>query len=92
MIQITAIKQVGGTGHQHIIDLKWKNTTTASVGQSTRQQMVDWLSIQGNDAIVSDGQRTVYVGVVRPASGAPYVKTYADGVWTDNLLALPRFS
>jgi Protein of unknown function (DUF3892) len=30
------------------------------------------------------------VGVVTPTHGAKYLRTYADGVWTDNLLALPR--
>lgn len=29
------------------------------------------------------------VGVVRPADGrAPFIRTYADGKWNDNLLAL----
>jgi hypothetical protein len=29
-------------------------------------------------------------GVVTPAYGPKYLRTYADGRWTDNLLALPR--
>ena len=29
--------------------------------------------------------------ILRTPEGAPYLRTYADGVWTDNLLALPRF-
>jgi predicted secreted protein len=29
------------------------------------------------------------VGVVRPDNRKPYLRTYADGVWNDNLLALP---
>jgi hypothetical protein len=32
----------------------------------------------------------VDVGVVRPPVGPPYLRTHADGVWTNNLLALPR--
>lgn len=28
------------------------------------------------------------VGVVTPDYGAPYLRTYADGYWNDNLLAL----
>ena len=28
-----------------------------------------------------------YVGVVREAGKSPYLRTYADGVWNDNLLA-----
>jgi hypothetical protein len=30
------------------------------------------------------------VGVVRPAGGAPYVRTYADGDWNNNLLSLDQ--
>ncbi len=30
----------------------------------------------------------VYVGVVRKTGKNPYLRTYADGKWNDNLLAL----
>ena len=92
MIEITAIRMSpGGTKHEHITELKWKNTTTSSEGSSTRQTIVDWLDKEGNQAIVTDGTTTVYVGVVRPNTESAYVRTYADGVWKDNLLALPRY-
>ncbi|MBC8165328.1 MAG: DUF3892 domain-containing protein [Bryobacteraceae bacterium] len=32
--------------------------------------------------------RKVYIGVVREAGKAPYLRTHADGKWNDNLLAL----
>ena len=32
------------------------------------------------------------VGVVRPSGRAPYVRTYADGDWNDNLLSLNQCS
>src|SRR5688572_17042131 len=32
--------------------------------------------------------RRAYVGVVRPPGGQPYLRTYADSKWNDNLLAL----
>lgn len=35
-------------------------------------------------------QQRAYIGVVRPSSGPPYLRTYADGKWTDNLLAQPQ--
>ncbi|MGH7485059.1 MAG: DUF3892 domain-containing protein, partial [bacterium] len=28
--------------------------------------------------------------IITPAQGPKYLRTYADGRWTDNLLALPR--
>ena len=40
-------------------------------------------------AYVCDGRRIVEVGVVD--STPPHIRTYADKIWTDNLLALPRF-
>lgn len=37
--------------------------------------------------------KKAYVGVVRgDGKKAPYLKTYADGVWNDNLLALAECS
>ena len=32
------------------------------------------------------------VGVVRPSGRAPYVRTYADGDWNNNLLSLNQCS
>ena len=33
----------------------------------------------------------VYVGVFREQGKAPYLRTYADGKWTNNLVNLPTF-
>lgn len=92
MIQITAIRQQGGQGHEHISEVQWRNTSTGQAGQSTRQAIVDWLSeSRANQAVVADGVQWVYVAVRRPASQQPYIQTHADEKWTDNLLALPPF-
>jgi hypothetical protein len=32
------------------------------------------------------------IGVVRAAGHAPYLRTYADGIWNDNLLSLNQCS
>ncbi|HTA64665.1 MAG TPA: DUF3892 domain-containing protein, partial [Xanthomonadaceae bacterium] len=34
--------------------------------------------------------KKAYVGVVRPEGRHPYLRTYADGDWNDNLLAQPE--
>jgi hypothetical protein len=92
MIQITAIKQEGGRGHEHISAVQWRNTSNGSIGQSTRQAIVDWLSeSRANQAVVADGAKWVYVAVVQPANQSAYIRTHADGKWSDNLLALPSF-
>ena len=33
---------------------------------------------------------TAHVGVVHETGKAPYLRTYADGAWTNNLLSLPE--
>lgn len=92
MIQITAIKQQGGQGHEHISEVQWRNTSTGQTGQSTRQAIADWLSeSRANQAVVANGAQWVYVAVCRPTGQPPYIRTHADQEWTDNLLALPRF-
>jgi len=35
----------------------------------------------------SQAREKVYIGVVREAGKLPYLRTYADGKWTNNLLA-----
>lgn len=73
-------------GHEHITHVgngvvPWYlpvETVIASIDQGT------------NTFYVQDAYgRRANVGVVRPAHGRPYLRTYADGVWTDNLLSLP---
>ncbi|WP_030444775.1 DUF3892 domain-containing protein [Actinocatenispora sera] len=88
---ITAIRlSAGGTRHEHITAVRWQVAGTYQTGDSTTADMVHWIEA-GGSAYVSNGHRTVSVGVVEPNIGAKYLRTHADGVWTDNLLALPRF-
>jgi len=81
----------GGTRHEHITDVKWKNINgTGGSGQSSKAQMVSWIENNGN-AYCGNGLNRVPVGVVDPDQGAKYLRTYADGNWTNNLLSLPEF-
>ena len=93
MIEITAIRLDGTAArHEHISSLQWRNTQSGATGQSTRQAIVDWLEeSKANQAVVAKNGTWVYVGVRRPGNGPQYLSTHADGNWTDNLLALPRF-
>ncbi len=89
-IKFTAIRPSSGTTHQHIIRLWWSNPSTSKSDDNSRAELVFWID-QGGKAYVEDnyGNR-VDVGVVTPSRGEKYLRTYADGKWTDNLLALPR--
>ena len=55
----------------------------------TRQQVIDSINNGTNTFYTLVGGRRANVGVIS-GPGGPYVRTYADGVWNDNLLALPE--
>jgi hypothetical protein len=91
-IEITHVR-FGSTKktEDEIVSYKWKNDQTGKVGQSDKPAMVDWIDIKNGKAYVGSGTNRVSVGVVKPQSGQPYLRTYADGKWTNNLLNLPTF-
>ena len=84
--QITCItKSHANGGHEHI---------TSAGGSSPRwllnvDQIISRIDLKVDQFYVQDylGRRA-YVGVIRPLGRRAYIRTYADGVWTDNLLAL----
>ena len=88
MVFITEVHMVGGTGHEHIAEVKWRNPENGGTGKNSRQEMVDWID-KGGIAKVTDRQNTVDVRVYQTTP--PHIQTVADGKWTDNLLALPRY-
>jgi hypothetical protein len=57
-------------------------------GEATITGMVKFIN-EGHSVKVSDGKTRVDVGVVE--ANPPYIRTYADKKWSDNLLALPRY-
>jgi hypothetical protein len=90
MIQITAIRLAGGTGHQHITFVQWQSESSSGV--MTCEALVEWLNAASTDQAVVAGQHgDVAVLVVEPSDGAAYVRTHAKGRWADHLLALPKF-
>ena len=89
MIYVTAVHMNGGSGHEHIASVRWQNPQNATTETSTREVIVDWIENKHGVAKVTDGTATVDVGVVD--GNPPYLRTYADGRWTNNLLALPRY-
>lgn len=90
-IRITAIRLSGGTQHEHITHLWWTNPATGETGDNSRSTIVSWIEKDNGKAYVEDntGHR-VNVHVVTPQLGSKYLRTYADGVATNNLLSLPR--
>jgi hypothetical protein len=86
-VRVTCItKPDRDNSHEHITHLggngwKW-----------TREQVIASIEQETNTFFVLDAAKhRADVKVVDPGNGrARYVRTYADGVWTDNLLALPN--
>ncbi|MFD0278541.1 DUF3892 domain-containing protein [Kitasatospora sp. NPDC127111] len=90
-IQITGTRLSGGSEHQHIVHLWWTNPATGETGDNSRAEIVAWIEDKNGKAFTDDGRgNRADVAVRTPSYGAKYLQTHADGVWTNNLLALPR--
>lgn len=91
-VRITAVHlSQGGYLNEHITDVKWTSYQDGSTGQSTKADMVEFIDVDNGKAFVESATSKVEVGVVKPQGGTPYLRTLANGTWTDNLLSLPRF-
>lgn len=77
--------------HQHITSYRWINSSSQATGTTDKPSFVDWIDNKKGTAYVGTGPSQVGVGVIHPDNGNPYLRTYADGEWNNNLLALPRF-
>jgi hypothetical protein len=90
-VSITARHMEGGSEHEHIAAVKWIETTNPSNdGNSTREEMIEWIESGNVKAYVWDVLRPgPEVRVVRATP--PYLRSFADNEPTDNLLALPEF-
>lgn len=89
-VQVTCITKPKNGSHEHITHIgnpagNWKWTV---------QDVIKSIDEKTNMFHVVDARtgKRAYVGVVRPDNHAPYIRTYADGVWNDNLLSLPNCS
>ena len=93
-VKIICIRKDGGNHqnpHKKITDFGWVNEQTRAAGQSTRAQMVYFLERQNGKAYLKDRFGNVAnVGVWISTHDNKYLRTYTDGKWSDNLLALPE--
>jgi hypothetical protein len=93
-IRITCINKSDGyhdDPHHAIENLGWSNEETGKTGKNTRLEIYDWIKNEKGVAYVRDSRNNkAYVGTRENANGTNYLQTYADKVWTDNLLALPE--
>jgi hypothetical protein len=55
----------------------------------TRAQVIESIRSRTNTFYTFEGGKRADIGIVEGQNG-PYLRTYADGQWNDNLLALPE--
>lgn len=60
-----------------------------SSGKWLRSQVITWIEANTDTFFTNVGGKRANVAVVNGAGGK-YLRTHADGVWNDNLLALPE--
>ena len=93
-VRITCINKSGGyhaDPHHAITHLGWVNEETNETGKSTRLEVYDWIKNRGGRAYVRDAYGNVaLVGTMENQHGTKFVQTFADRVWTNNLLTLPE--
>ncbi len=95
-IRITCINKSGGyhqDPHHAISHLGWVEDGTGKTGKNTRLEIYDWLKNNNGVAYVQDRRgNKAYLYPRENAQGTQFVQTYADNIWTDNLLALSECS
>ena len=85
--QVTCItKPDPRSPHEHITHLG----NPAGGWTWTREAVIASIDAKTNTFFVLDAanNRRANIGVVRESGKAPYVRTYADGNWNNNLLSL----
>lgn len=90
-IQITNVRY-GSTRktEDEIVRYKWHGLEADETRDNDKPSLVAWVE-GGGKAYVGTGSGRSQVGVVKPSNGQPYLRTYADGQWNNNLLSLPTF-
>lgn len=87
-VYVSAISPHGVSDHGEITSIRWINSADSTSRTMSKQRAVEWIN-EGNRLVVAGDAGPVAVQVVK--ADPPYLRTAADGSWTNNLLALPRF-
>jgi hypothetical protein len=90
-IRVTHVRLSGLDSHENITHFQWVEEGSSKTGSNSKASMVEWIDVQGGRAYVRSSNAIAEVGVIKPQGRAPYLRTYADGEWNNNLLSLPRF-
>ncbi len=74
--------------HEHITHIG----NTAGTWKLMREDAISMIDSKNHNFYTVDrvSNSKVYIGVVRDQGHAPFLRTYADKKWNDNLLAQPE--
>lgn len=92
-IRITCINKSQGfhaDPHHAIESVGWVNDQTGETGKSAREAVYNWIRNNGIAYVLDSRNNRARVGTRENTYGTKFLQTYADDVWTDNLLALPE--
>ncbi|WUS94975.1 DUF3892 domain-containing protein [Kribbella sp. NBC_00709] len=79
----------GGTLHEHIVKVKGQSGN--GTFENTVSEIVEMIESGKYTFVVTNGTKPAAVRVRVSSSGRKYIQTVSDGIWTNNLLALPTF-
>ena len=88
-VYITAIGPSTASAHEHIARIRWLSSNDSKSNTIGIADAVAWAQNPGNKFIVASDTGPVEVQVVQ--ANPPYLRTVANGKYSDNLLALPKF-
>lgn len=87
--QVTCIcRSPSNGGFEHITHI---GGVGSSAWRLTKQSVIRRIAGKSEAFYTVDRNtgKKAYIGVVYDLTKEPYLRTYADGVWNDNLLSLP---
>jgi hypothetical protein len=87
-VYVTAISPASIKQHEHIAAIRWLDSGNSTSKTMTTAKAVEWLR-SGNRLSVAGDTGPVEVRVVDGTP--PYLRTVANGKYSDNLLALPTY-
>lgn len=88
-IRIIAVQLLGGVDHQHVIALRWASESDDTTGDSTVQEVIDWLNRGPHVAWVGARNQLATLQVVH-GSFATWLQANRLGELSRDLLDLPR--
>jgi len=78
--------------HEHITHVAGPKPDGSGRWRDSVSNVVAFVENKQHRFYTQEGNAFAWVGVKTSAAGHKFLQTYADGVWKDNLLALPECS